>query len=191
VAQDREFTDALARLLFEIDTGRLSTAAVTAAITRTIVRWAREQGWFTHTEARVEVPARAVEPQLGFVDVLVMRGAAHPDVAIEIDSTDKPWSVVKLQHAAAAGMHAIWVRWGDDAWAGVYDDVDVIQLRVGRHTRPANRSTDQPTIWNLAEMVRRTVQWVDTLGRLRRPRVVNAYPERVGDRWHLCSAARR
>ena len=25
-------------------------------------------------------------------------------------------------------MRAIWVRWGDEEWAGVYDDVDVIQL---------------------------------------------------------------
>ncbi len=147
MAHDAEFTDALARHLFEIDTGRLSTAAVTAAITRTIVRWARDQGWFTRTEARVEVPATAVAQQLGFVDVLVLRGASLADVAIEIDSTDKPWSVVKLQHAAAAGMHAIWVRWGDDEWAGVYDDIDVIQLRLTRRTRHAKASL-QTTIWS-------------------------------------------
>ena len=147
MAQDPEFTDSLAALLFEIDTGRQSTAAVTATITRAIVRWARAQGWFVRTEARVEVPATVVAEQLGFVDVLVVRGAPHPAVAIEIDSTDKPWSVVKLQHGAAAGMHAIWVRWGDDAWAGVYDDVDVIQLRIGRRARHSDGSTGQQTIW--------------------------------------------
>src|SRR5690348_13952280 len=129
--RDQDFTDALARMLFGLEHETLTTAAMTSHITRQIVRWARDQGWQVKTEGRVDV-LNAARPraggQLGFVDVLVSRGDGRPEVAIEIDSTDKPWSVVKLQHAAAAGMHAIWVRWGDDDWAGVYDDVDVIQL---------------------------------------------------------------
>jgi len=81
------------------------------------------------------------------MDVIVRRGTGQPDLAIEIDSADKPWSVVKLQHAAAAGMEAIWVRWGDDRWAGVYDEVDVIQLPLIR--RPARRhSRAQVAIWD-------------------------------------------
>ena len=147
VAKDQDFTDALAGLLFEIDTGRLTTAATTRAITRAIARWAHNQGWAVKTEARVNVPAKPRAAQLGFVDVLVSRGNAHPEVAIEIDSTDKPWSVVKLQHAAAAGMHAIWVRWGDDAWAGVYDDVDVIQLRLTRRSQTRHAASGQQTFW--------------------------------------------
>jgi hypothetical protein len=146
--RDMDFTDSLARLLFEIDTGRLSTAAVTAAITRAIVGWAHGQGWHARTEARVEVPTAHgnASRQLGFVDVLVSRGPPHQHVAIEIDSTDKPWSVAKLQHVAAAGMHAIWVRWGDDEWAGVYDDIDVIQLRLIRRAQHAPRD-NQATLW--------------------------------------------
>lgn len=147
MAWDQSFTDDLAQLLFEIDTSRLTTAATTRAITRAIVRWAHAQGWAVKTEARVDVPATPAAAQLGYVDVLVSRGNALPDVAIEIDSTDKPWSVVKLQHAAAAGMHAIWVRWGDDAWAGVYDDVDVIQLRLIRRSQARPSSGGQQTFW--------------------------------------------
>jgi hypothetical protein len=147
VAWDQSFTDDLAQLLFEMDTSRLTTAATTRAITRAIVRWAHAQGWTVKTEARVDVPAKPSAAQLGFVDVLVSRGQAQPDVAIEIDSTDKPWSVVKLQHAAAAGMHAIWVRWGDDAWAGTYDDVDVIQLRLIRRSQARQAESGQQTFW--------------------------------------------
>src|SRR5689334_2534870 len=120
--RDAEFTDLLATELFALDLGQLTTAVVTATITRAIVRMARARGWQARTEARVEVPlsyTRGFAEQLGFVDVLISRGRPFRDVAIEIDSTDKAWSAVKLQHVAAAGMHAIWVRWGDDFWAGV------------------------------------------------------------------------
>ena len=149
---DAEFTDDLARLLFALDASRLPTAAVTSAITRAIVRWAHGSGWMVRTEARVDVPGvPGGTRQLGFVDVLVSRGRGHSDVAIEIDSTDKPWSVVKLQHAAAAGMLAIWVRWGDDAWAGVYDDLDVIQLGALRRPLPRRRSP-QLEMWPTAAL---------------------------------------
>lgn len=69
-----------------------------------------------------------------------------PGVAIEIDSADKPWSLVKLQHAAAAGMYAIWVRWGDETWPGIYEDVDVIQLRDVRRLRH-RRGPRQLEVW--------------------------------------------
>jgi len=147
VAYDPEFSDALADALFEFDPGPKPTAGVTAAITRLIVRWARGQGWVVRTEARVELGNRGNSvPLIGFVDVLITQRAGQPDVAIEIDSADKPWSVVKLQHAALAGMHAVWVRWGDDAWAGVYEHIDVIQLRTLRRTGH-RRATDQLTVW--------------------------------------------
>lgn len=144
---DAQFTDALAAELFRLELRSLTTASVTAAITRSIVCLARGHGWRVRTEARVEVPLTSGIPQqLGYVDVLVSRGRPYPDVAIEIDSADKPWSVVKLRHAAAAGMHSIWVRWGDDAWAGVYADLDVIQLPTLR--RSARRpQTPQMEMW--------------------------------------------
>jgi len=145
---DADFTDELATHLFAVDLRDLSTSAVTRAITCAIVRLGHDRGWQVRTEARVEVQlAVGAAEQLGFVDVLISRGGESPHVAIEIDSTDKAWSVVKLQHAAAAGMHAVWVRWGDDAWAGVYDDIDVIQIPTLRkaETRPAR---SQLTVWS-------------------------------------------
>jgi hypothetical protein len=87
------------------------------------------------------------DTRLGFVDVIVKRGSRQPDLAIEIDSTHKPWSVDKLRHAVAAGMEGIWIRWGDDEWAGAFDDVDVIQLPVARRSRSRARQLSQLELW--------------------------------------------
>ena len=142
-------TDDLASVLFGLETSTLTTSAVTARITRAVVEWAAARGWAVRGEARVGVAASEGESaQLGFVDVIVHRGPAQPDLAIEIDSTHKPWSVVKLRHAIAAGMHAIWIRWGDDAWAGAFEDVDVIQLPVARrHASRAGKEL-QLSLWS-------------------------------------------
>jgi len=140
--------DDLARHLFALEHGARRTGEVTAQLTGAIVAWALSRGWAARTEARVGVPEQATrDPRLGFVDVIVRIGGDQPDLAIEIDSADKPWSVTKLQYAAAGGMRAVWVRWGDNEWAGIYDDVDVIQLRALR--RPAFRSspTNQLELW--------------------------------------------
>lgn len=126
--------DQLASVLFELDETALTTRAMTARITRAVVEWALANGWAPRTEARVDAG------QLGFVDVIVCRAHGQPDLAIEIDSTNKPWSVAKLRHAVAAGMEGIWVRWGDEAWAGAYEDVDIIQLPARR--RPLRRKID-------------------------------------------------
>jgi hypothetical protein len=136
-------TDDLARTLFRLETGTLTTAAMTARITRAVVEWAAARGWAARTEARFGVGEVA---RLGFVDVIVKRGHQLPDLAIEIDSTHKPWSVDKLRHAAAAGMEAVWIRWGDDDWAGAFDDVDVIQLPVTRRVRARFRA-GQMELW--------------------------------------------
>ncbi|HUP83400.1 MAG TPA: hypothetical protein VM284_04330 [Candidatus Limnocylindria bacterium] len=144
-------TDDLARTLFRLEASALTTAAVTAHITRAIVEWARSHGWPTRREARVGVGDGT---RLGFVDVIVLRRPAEPDLAIEIDSTHKPWSVDKLRHAAAAGMHPVWVRWGDDEWAGAFEDVDVIQLPLHRRVRSRALAEQQAELWPLARQHR-------------------------------------
>jgi hypothetical protein len=137
--------DDLATALFALEVHKLTTKAVTRQITDAIVRWALTRGWMPRVEARVEAPTLLEGTRLGYVDVVVHRPGST-DLAIEIDSGDKPWSVDKLRHAAAAGMHAIWIRWGDEQWAGVYEDVDVIQLWLTK--RPLRRRpTDQVQIW--------------------------------------------
>ncbi|MEP7361543.1 MAG: hypothetical protein ABI744_08190 [Chloroflexota bacterium] len=137
-------TDDLAGALFRLETGTLTTAVVTARITRAVVEWAAERGWAARTEARVGV---GQETRLGYVDVVVLRTPALPALAIEIDSTNKPWSVDKLRHAAAAGMQPIWIRWGDTEWAGAFDDVDVIQLPVTRRSAPRVTMNNQMSLW--------------------------------------------
>ena len=139
-------TDDLARALFRLETSTLTTSAVTARITRAVVGWAAARGWATRTEARVGV---GEETRLGFVDVIVLRQPTAPDLAIEIDSTDKSWSVDKLRHAAAAGMHPVWIRWGDDEWARAFDDIDVIQLPVRRRVQSRAPIGDQAVLWPL------------------------------------------
>ena len=139
--------DELAALLFGLDPSARTTAAMTAHITRQISRWAVERGWSPHAEARVKPERASGDPQgVGYVDLVIRRGGEQPDLAIEIDSTDKAWSLEKLRHAAAAGMHAIWVRWGDEVWAGSHADVDVIQLSVQRRALPRNRDAGQLTL---------------------------------------------
>ena len=137
--------DDLATMLFALDVSAMSTSAVTRQLTDAVVRWALGHGWTPRVEARVEAATELAGARLGYVDVVVHRPAAR-DLAIEIDSGDKPWSVDKLRHAARAGMHAIWIRWGDQQWAGTYEDVDVIQLWLIK--RPARRrGSAQMVIW--------------------------------------------
>ena len=140
--------DDLASVLFAIDESGLSTRDMTALIRREIAHWAWAQGWSVHAEARVGVPSHSGwGARKGFVDVIIDRGEREPALAIEIDSTDKPWSLAKLRHAAEAGMHAVWIRWGDEEWAGVYDDVDVIQLPARRRSATRSPVTSQLTLW--------------------------------------------
>lgn len=140
-------SDDLATILFGLDLAGLTTSRTTARITHAIVDWALASGWAPRTEARVLVGQElGFGPETGYVDVIIRRADDEPDLAIEIDSADKPWSLAKLRHAACAGMHAIWVRWGDEQWCSAYPDVDVIQLPIVR--RPAaRRNGGQLTVW--------------------------------------------
>ncbi len=141
--------DDLAVFLFRLDPHSLTTGATTTHITRAILAWAVERGWLARTEARVVAPSEmGGASAIGFVDVVIRRGGSLADVVIEIDSTDKQWSLAKLRHAAAAGMHAIWIRWGEETWAGAYDDVDVIQLPVARRTASRAGTLGQMTLWS-------------------------------------------
>jgi hypothetical protein len=133
-------------MLFALRFRPINTRAVTAQITSAVVEWALARGWHPRIEARVSVESKG-SGGLGFIDVIVRRAAGEAALAIEIDSTDKPWSVAKLRHAVAAGMQGIWIRWGDDEWAGVYDDIDVIQLRASHHPDKTRGTQDQISIW--------------------------------------------
>ena len=81
--------DDLATVLFELDVHKSSTGVVTRQITDAVVKWALARGWTPRVEARVEALTMLGSPRLGYLDVLVRR-AGLPDLAIEIDSGDKP-----------------------------------------------------------------------------------------------------
>lgn len=141
-----DVTDDLARVLFELEVMD-TTAATTRRITHAITCWAHERGWAARTEARVGVPDESeAGRRLGFVDVVIRRGGDGPDLAIEIDSADKPWSVNKLRHASAAGMRGIWIRWGDADWATAYRGIDVIQLQIQRRAATIDVAAQLP-LW--------------------------------------------
>lgn len=140
---ERGVVHELAALLYTLDQRERTTAEMTAYITATIVRWAMFAGWVCRTEARVRFGhdgrGRA---RIGYVDILVSR-TNSADLAIEIDSTQKPWSMEKLRHLADSGLSSIWVRWGDAVWAGADNAVHVIQLSIPRSRRSRRRAADQ------------------------------------------------
>jgi hypothetical protein len=138
--------DELADLLYRVDASALPTAGATRHITHAIAGWAVERGWRVRREVGVSVIVDSAERR-GFYDLVIDPGGEIGPIAIEIDSTDKAWSLEKLRHAASHGMCAIWVRWGDEGWAAAEEQVYVIQLPPSR--RPperANRPLQEP-IW--------------------------------------------
>jgi len=123
-----ELFDDLARLCFSVDVSGLSARGITARLTREIVAWSLANGWSTKTEARVvlSAPGQRIR-DYGYIDVIVKRGDGAPDVAIEIDQTDKPRSVAKLQYVMSLGMEAVWIRWSGAEWTDV-EGVHVIHM---------------------------------------------------------------
>lgn len=142
-----EAIDELAALVFSLDTSRLSARAITARVTSAIAAWAVGRGWTARTEARVEL--RAVDGSLrdyGFIDLLVHREPGVPGLAIEIDQTDKPWSVAKLRYVMALGMEAVWIRWSGPDWTDV-DGVHVIHLPEVEKKPAPRRTPAQLSLW--------------------------------------------
>lgn len=139
--------DELAAVVFSLDTTRLSARAITARLTSAIASWALTHGWSVRTEARIEL--RTADGRLqdyGFVDLIVYRGSGGPDLAIEIDQTDKPWSVAKLQYAMALGMQAVWIRWSGADWTDV-EGIHVIHLPEVEKRPAPRRARAQLSFW--------------------------------------------
>jgi hypothetical protein len=139
--------DELAGVVFSLETARLSARGITARVTSAVASWALTKGWSARTEARIEI--RAPDGRLrdhGYIDLIVYRGPDAPDLAIEIDQTDKPWSVAKLQYAMALGMEAIWIRWSGAEWTEV-EGVHVIHLPEVEKTAARRRVPAQLSFW--------------------------------------------
>ena len=139
--------DELAALVFSLDTRHLSARAITARVTSAIASWAVTKGWSPRGEARVEL--RTPDGTLrdyGFIDLIVHRGLGEADLAVEIDQTDKPWSVAKLQYAMALGMEAVWIRWSGADWTDV-EGVHVIHLPEVKKEPTPRRAPAQLSLW--------------------------------------------
>lgn len=99
----------LSRLVFD----DVVAVIVTEAVTRSVMAWARQQGWHPRREVPVDAQLPDHEGRFqGFLDLLCDR-PGRPPVAIEIDRTDKPRSMAKLRAVADAGAVGLCLRWGD------------------------------------------------------------------------------
>lgn len=123
-------------LAFDLRSG----VQVTALLADRIGAWSEAQGW----QVRREVAGRASHPagRRGYLD-LICYPFDEPPVAIEIDRTNKQWSLAKLRAEAASGSSAIWVRWGYPERIPKPEDIAPIGLvvfEVVYHRQSANVS---------------------------------------------------
>ncbi|MEV0292576.1 hypothetical protein [Nocardia sp. NPDC050710] len=88
-------------------------AEVTQELTALVLRWSETHpGWQALTESP-SVATTEIRSGIrhGRLDVAIDR-LASPKLVIEIDSSNKQWSLEKLVAEAMTGAHAIWLRWG-------------------------------------------------------------------------------
>lgn len=87
----------------------LATAHRTRLITQTVCDWLRAQGASSQREAVVPISENGAGHSR--IDIVALCQPMH-DIAIEIDSTHKAWSIEKLRYAQQFGAAAIWIRHG-------------------------------------------------------------------------------
>jgi hypothetical protein len=97
------------------------------AITAEVVAWAKDHRFDTRQE--VEAVATKRKPcgrNIGLLDVV----CTHPSgqqIAVEVDFTNKIWSIEKL----AAEADAIWVKWGGPASLSLIPEkIGVVELQA-------------------------------------------------------------
>jgi hypothetical protein len=102
----------LEHCLREIDLspyGRGNRNRGTEFITSSIESFARSRGLACEREVFLGLN-RKTDGYKGLIDVIIKRPEGMP-YAIEIDSSNKRWSLEKLLHAHSIGYVPIWVRW--------------------------------------------------------------------------------
>ena len=99
---------------------------ITGLVTDAVLAWAQANGWSARREVRITVYGYVspVSPygrsrrsrlriqhgeRRGRIDIWCR--SLRTDLAIEIDQTNKSWSLAKLVQAQQNGAHAVWVRW--------------------------------------------------------------------------------
>jgi hypothetical protein len=79
-------------------------------------------------------PPSAAAPRNGFVDFAIVRGA-EVVLVVEIDRSDKRFSLTKLEYFLNRGSQAIWIRWGRATQLDVPVGIELIEIPVKKRTR--------------------------------------------------------
>jgi Sigma-70, region 4 len=90
-----------------------NSRARTKVLTRAVVMWAERKGWIPASEVHLDyLSGRPEYPgRRGVVDLYIARPDRVRDLVVEIDSSNKRWSLAKLKCCAENGVEAIWIRW--------------------------------------------------------------------------------
>jgi hypothetical protein len=122
-------TSSLREWLASVEFSDLSRSAVTALLTDRVIAWGRSHGFEAQTE--VEAVATKRKPygrQIGLLDVLCSHRSGQ-QIAVEIDNTNKVWSIEKLAAEADSGKLALWVKWGAPAGLSLIPEkVGIVEL---------------------------------------------------------------
>ena len=129
---------ALRESLLTLDLSGLSSRQVTADITAHVYGVLFELGMGKvvrelSTGGRLQPPSSA-PPRNGYVDVAVVRGA-EVVLVVEIDRSDKRFSLTKLEYFLSHGSQAIWIRWGRATQLDVPAGIELIEIPFKRSNR--------------------------------------------------------
>lgn len=136
--------DALQAALLSLDLNGLSSRQVTTALTAEVDRVLGDTGLGSvvrefPTYGRVQPPSGAT-PRVGHLDFAIVE-AERVVLAVEIDRSDKKFSLTKLCHFQDRGAACIWIRWGTDPKVRVPDGVELIYVPLGREASGPKRRT--------------------------------------------------
>jgi hypothetical protein len=127
---------------FEIELHNYSSRINLLALTKTqgteqlarfIRNWARSQHLRCDREVHLGATrslAKSGYFYKGYLDFVI-----GESLAIEIDSTNKRWSLMKLEHAAQFGFAPVWIRWYSAQSFSVPTTVRLIMLPNRPHKR--------------------------------------------------------
>ncbi|MBF6215779.1 hypothetical protein IU487_32800 [Nocardia puris] len=111
-SETAQLASSLTSWLADVRVTGLSAREATALITEQTVRWAHANGWTVDLEREALIARRTGRRMYhGHLDVFCWRDDHLPCIAIEIDRSNKRWSVEKLLAEADTGNIALWVRW--------------------------------------------------------------------------------
>lgn len=123
-------TESLRTWLAPIQFHKVARSVVTSLISDRVVEWAQVRGFRTRREVLAVPTKRRMYGRNGYLDVTCIHNSGQR-IAVEIDFSNKVWSIEKLAAEADRGRLAIWVKWGTPTWLSLIPEkIGVIELRV-------------------------------------------------------------